>query len=93
MNFEEWLGSKMAIADIRDITSEMPDTINAAVECIAELAYKAGQMSCAPCHQQRENKEKELIATTVSGFVCLCPQGSVCEFFDKENETCRYGEI
>ena len=27
------------------------------------------------------------------GYICTCPQGSICEFFDKENETCRYGEI
>ena len=24
---------------------------------------------------------------------CNCPCGSTCEFFDKKDETCKYGEI
>lgn len=25
--------------------------------------------------------------------VCVCPQGSLCEFFDKKVECCLYGKI
>lgn len=25
--------------------------------------------------------------------ICKCPQGSVCEFFKKDDERCQYGEI
>jgi len=32
-------------------------------------------------------------STTVAGYICSCPQGSICEFFDKEHETCRYGDV
>ena len=24
---------------------------------------------------------------------CACPQGSICEFFEKEKEICLYGKI
>jgi hypothetical protein len=24
---------------------------------------------------------------------CNCPQGSLCEFFEKEDESCLYGQI
>ena len=31
--------------------------------------------------------------STPERYPCECPKGSLCEFFDKEHEICRYREI
>ena len=33
-----------------------------------------------------------IIAETEWYPICQCPSGSLCEFFDKENEICLYGK-
>ena len=36
--------------------------------------------------------EREPETVPDEGYLCTCPRCSVCEFFNKEHETCLYGE-
>jgi len=63
-------------------------------KCIHQSAIVGCNLrSHGVCDGKEFFKKRKAEPEPVIVHVCTCPQGSVCEFFDKEHEICRYGEI